>query len=401
MSFNLIRFFRNYVDFCAEGMESEKLLGKALKAGIVILRPKKKGFLLKGKTEAKKYPALAKIARKSGVKIKITKKSGPYFTAKRNGDKIFLAAGSVLAFSLIMLMNCFVWDITVKGSAKVPKETILESAYGAGLKAGTLRKSHNVKKLEWQILNENDMLAWVTVNIVGCKAEINVTEVSSEAKMMPDDDKPVNIIAERTGVIRAINVYDGFAKVKVGDVVKKGDLLVGAVFEDRYNKLTLKHARAEVIAETGNSLSVSCPLEETTEEKGEKIGSATEITALGIKNLFGKNNFPETCIKEQEEGDYYFLWIKLPISRVRTTYFAVKENHVTHSEEEAAAKAGYLMLKKELEEMKGMTILSKAVEEKLENGSYTISAEYMCLMDIAEEQDILSNEPWENTDDMS
>lgn len=401
MSLSLISIFRNYVDFKAEGIESEKLLGAALKAGITIKKPHKKGFVLEGRAEAKKYPALTKIARKGGIKIRVTNKSGVYFIARRNRDKAFLVFGAAAAFFLIMLMNCFVWEISVRGNAKVPSDLILESAKGAGLKAGTLRERHNEKKIEWQILNENDMLAWVTVNIVGCKAEIDVTEVSGEAEMVPDDDKPVNIVAAKTGVIRSMNVYDGFAKVKTGDIVKKGDLLVGAVFEDRYNKLTLKHARAEVIAETDHSLSVSFPLDERIREKGKMLGSHTEITAFGIKNVFGKDDFPKDCFKEYKDGDLYFLWLKLPISRRNTSFFAVKENTVTHTEEEAKNEAGYLLMKKELEEMKGMTILSKKVEEKLENGCYNISAEYMCLVDIAEEQDILSDEPWENTDDMS
>ena len=56
---------------------------------------------------------------------------------------------------------------------------------------------------------------------------------------------------------------------------------------------------------------------------------------------------------------------------------------------------------KEKIEMADMEIISKKVEEKVKDGKYILKADYICLMDIAEEQDILSDIPWENTDDMS
>ena len=48
-----------------------------------------------------------------------------------------------------------------------------------------------------------------------------------------------------------------------------------------------------------------------------------------------------------------------------------------------------------------MQIISKKLDEKVKDGKYIITADYICLMDIAEEQDILSDVPWENTDDIS
>ena len=48
-----------------------------------------------------------------------------------------------------------------------------------------------------------------------------------------------------------------------------------------------------------------------------------------------------------------------------------------------------------------MEIISRTVEEKIKDNKYILKAEYICLMDIAEEQPIESDVPWENTDDMS
>ena len=39
--------------------------------------------------------------------------------------------------------------------------------------------------------------------------------------------------------------------------------------------------------------------------------------------------------------------------------------------------------------------------KKVKNNKYIITADYVVLMDIAKEQQIESDIPWENTDDMS
>lgn len=51
--------------------------------------------------------------------------------------------------------------------------------------------------------------------------------------------------------------------------------------------------------------------------------------------------------------------------------------------------------------MKEMEILSRKTTEIIKNEKYIIEADYIVLMNIAKEQPIDSDVPWENTDDMS
>ena len=46
-------------------------------------------------------------------------------------------------------------------------------------------------------------------------------------------------------------------------------------------------------------------------------------------------------------------------------------------------------------------IISRIDYEKVKNNKYIIKSDYICLMNIAEEQPIESDIPWENTDDIS
>ena len=216
--------------------------------------------------------------------------------------------------------------------------------------------------------------------------------------MVSDDDVPTNIIASKYGVVKKINVFDGKEKVKPGDAVMKGDLLVSAVYEDRHNKLTLKHARAEVLAKTDYFIEISFPLSQVFYEIDGVKSTSFEIIFLGKSIRIGKNeNFPnETILKELR-----FFGIKLPIKMIITRYFNVKENNVTYGFEEGKAKAYEALLKKEREELEDTEIISRKTQEMIKGGKYIIFSEYVVIMDIAEEQPIESNIPWENTDDMS
>ena len=323
----LIRYIKGTVDFYAEGPDIERFYSYCSKNNAEIVSPRKSGYILYGKTEAKNYKKLRIPARKNGIKIKILRKKGLYFDLKKNRTKIGFASGIVFSLLFCVIMNLFIWEINIIGNTDVSDEEIMKSANEMGLITGTPASKHFVQDIEWYILRENPKLASVEINIQGSVANIMINEREEEPKMVSDDDVPTNIIASKYGVVKKINVFDGKEKVKPGDAVMKGDLLVSAVYEDRHNKLTLKHARAEVLAETDYFIEISFPLSQVFYEIDGVKSTSFEIIFLGKSIRIGKNeNFPnETILKELS-----FLGIKLPIKMIITRYFNVKENNFTY-----------------------------------------------------------------------
>ncbi len=396
-----IRKVPSCVDFRAEGVFCEKLLTEAMKNGLGISFPRKSGYTMRGTVQAAEYRSLCKIARRLGLKMRIEKKHGIYFTLKRHRDKIGFAAGAIFAAAVVLFLNLFVWEINISGNKAVSSEEIMATLANSGLKTGTLRTVHDARKIEWNIMNDNKEIAWATVNIQGCCVNVVVSETRREAEMKYDDDKPVNIIAAKYGVIRKMDVFDGQGVVKVGDAVMKGDLLVSATFEDRHGKLTLKHSRARVMAETDYEITVEFPLEQVIETTGGVKKSVKGIEIMGLSIPLGSRRGCEELPAEKEEKELYFLWIRLPVKEICIKYYAVKRNTITYTAEQAKGGAFQLLEQKEAEEMSNMEIILRKTEEKIANGKYIIKASYDCIMDIAEEQDILSDVPWKNTDDIS
>ncbi len=398
---DIIRFFKGYIEFYAEGIETEKFYTFCSKNGIEFFEPKKAEYKLFLKTDLKNYKKLRIPARKNGLKLKIIKKHGFYYFAKQNRGKIGFVSGSIFIVLFSVFMNFFIWEINVTGNFKTDKTQIIKSAEEMGLYTGTLSKKHSVQDMEWYILRENPGLASVEINIQGSVANILINERNEIPEMVSDDDVPVNLIASKYGVIKEINVFDGQPSVKPGDAVLKGDLLVSAVYEDRHNKLTLKHARAEIIAETDYKITVEFPLEEKILKKDRLKKEIYEIIFLGNKICFGNHEKYSAFPSEKNAEKLKFFWIELPINLITTRYFNVKENTITYNFEQGRAKAFELLEKTEKKTMENMQIVSRKTEEKIKNGKYIINADYIVLMDIGEEQPIESDIPWENSDDMS
>ncbi len=401
MLLKILNYFSGTVDFLAEGADSEGFLSFCINNGLEIINPRKTGYIFFGTVLAKDYKKLHRPAKKYGLKLKIIKKRGLYFSAKKNKDKIGFAAGAAFILLISVILNLFIWEIDVEGNSKVSSEEILASAEKYGLSVGTFSRKHKVGTMEWFILNENEGLASVEINIQGSRAAILVNEALDKPEMVPDDDIPVNIVASRYGVIERMDVFDGQKVASPGDAVMKGDLLVSAVFEDRHNKLTLKHARAKVYAKTDYILEVEFPLEQIIKERGKLKKKITQFKLLGLDISVGNKEKYKGYIEESEEKQLMFFWVELPINLITTRYYDIKENDITYSFEQAKDGAYALLKEKEEAEMENMEIISRTVEEKIRNNKYILKAEYICIMDIAEEQVIESDIPWENTDDMS
>lgn len=401
MTEKIYKKLRNSVTFSAKGADIEGFLSYCIKNNIEITDPQKNNYEMKAKIRPKNYLILKKSAKKFGIKLRIKEKTGLYFYILKNIEKSGFIIGIIFTVFFCILMNRFIWIIEVSGNNKISEEKIIASAEKMGLLTGTPAKSHAVQDIEWFILNENEELSDVQINIQGSRANITVNERLDEPIMTPDDDLPVNLIAAKYGVIRKTEVFDGQSLVKPGDAVMKGDLLVSAVYEDRHNKLTLKHARANIIAETDHSVKIEFPMNRIIYEKDKIIKEIYKFDFFGYNFKIGKEDNENLNNYEEIYSDFVFFGIKLPVNLCIRRYFDVKASAITYETDDAAEGALRLLEQYEEKEMKNMEILSRKINEYTKNDKYIVEAEYIVLMNIAVEQIIESDIPWENTDDMS
>lgn len=237
------------------------------------------------------FRKLKVIARKTGCKVKIENKTGlPFFVNKYKKRKVFAVAVSVIAFFIIGLSN-FVWEVEIEGLQKIGKADFKNYIEEKGIKVGCFKPQINIEQIENEIKIQREDIAWVSIEFLGTKAKISIKESIDIPKII-NKDEIVDIVANSNAVIEKIVVRNGTARVKEGDVVKKGDLLVEGIMEGKYKDDRMVHADADII---GKVLCTSERFDTYIQKNKVKTGRIEKKNSINIKNF--KINFNKRVSK--------------------------------------------------------------------------------------------------------
>lgn len=211
------------------------------------------------------FRKLKPILKKTSTKATIVRKIGlPFLIHKHRKRKAF-AVGVFLCFAIIYILSLFVWDIQIEGNLEITDETILEYLQTNQVKHGMLKKKIDCERISKDIRKKYEDIVWVSVSTNGSFLKIHVKENTDSIKMVQETVKPSDIFAKRGGEIIEIITRSGVPKVKVGDEVKKGQLLVSGQVEIKNDSgevtdIKLQQSDADIIAETNYKFQEELPL---------------------------------------------------------------------------------------------------------------------------------------------
>ena len=117
--------------------------------------------------------------------------------------------------ALFFANSFFIWDFEVSGSETVPAEKILRVLEKQGLRRGSFAYSFRPQDICNRALPELPELAWLTVNVRGCRAYVSVRDRVPKPELA-DDRTPTNVVAKRDALVTEVRAYDGRAMVRKG-----------------------------------------------------------------------------------------------------------------------------------------------------------------------------------------
>ncbi|MDD2420631.1 MAG: sporulation protein YqfD [Heliobacteriaceae bacterium] len=221
-------FWLGYVKVRATGTQLEKFINLAVGRGIPLfdLRRESAGDM-SIKVRLDGFRSLRHVARKTHCHVKIEERSGfPFLwlAVRRYRSVCF---GALMFVLIICLLSTVVWDVEVIGNERVDKPTILGMAAKHGVRVGTWKPLLDVRAAERGIMQMVSDLEWVGIHAKGTRITIEVQE-----KVLPKSlpiAGPVNIVAGKDGLVQRLLVLVGEGKVKEGDQVTKGQVLISGV----------------------------------------------------------------------------------------------------------------------------------------------------------------------------
>ena len=302
----------------------------------------------------RKFPDAVSITESCGGKIENSIPATGSLLVKWILRRPVLLFGCVLILMLTFFLPTRVLFVTVSGNERIPQLEILAEAAECGVGFGASRKEIRSEKVKNRLLSALPELQWVGVNTEGCVAHISVRERSlSDSKGY----EPMigSIVASADGVIRELTVISGNPICRVGQAVRKGQLLVSG-YSDCGRCIYGTKAEAEVYAKTKRSLHL-CMLTEGLRKESAQASKRKYGLIIGKKriNFYKGSGISDTsCVRMymeypltlpggfrlpvtlavQEEIDYHNIALKLEDQVVEAT---LKEYAHTYLQQQMVA----------------------------------------------------------------
>ena len=298
-----------------------------------------------------------------------------------------LVAGACVSIVTFCFSQSVLWRIDVVGNERLDREAIIEVLSQNGLEVGDFIKKLDTNIIEQKVMINDDDIAWISINIVGTVAQVEVKEVI-DTEIKEKETKPANLISRFDAQIVSLEVYSGFACVKEGDFVRAGDLLASGIYESEKAPLRYTRASGNVYGRVTHTFEIEIPLiQEKKVPTGEKIIKKTLIFfGKPIKFFTNYRNLPITYdIINYVYAFNPFSLGELPISLSVDEYYEYEMVEVEISEEEAIDEA-YEMFRQKIDAtMPEAQILKKSIQGEIVDGKYVLKCTVTAICNIAKQ----------------
>ena len=339
------------------------------------------------------YPA-ARIAkrrcRERGIEADAELYFGLPYLFRRLLGRPGLIVGIIAAALIVYLSGAVIWDVRVSCDGDVSSDGVMELLSAHGVYPGARKSSLDVGRIQADIESESRDIAWISVNIIGTVAYVEVIgEVIPPTREELYDG--INLVASCDGVLTGFEVISGEPAAEVGMTVKKGELLVSGLCDSKRFGYRAVEAEGSVFARTEEVFEVEIPLRYTvrTPEKSEICEISLIFFALRQK-LFKKGGFLSVSYDIIYSDIYIYadgektLPVGLSVGR-RNIY---SEQVVTRTAEEAAELAYLEINRQMLSALPDAEILSRSYggATTADGSAYRLVCRVSCIRNIAEEK---------------
>jgi len=347
----LFKYILGYIRVSIEGYYVERFINICTNNKILIWNIKKvEGIKLYFSAGINDFKQLIQIAKKTKCKIRIERKRGiPFLLNRYRKRKIFLIL-LLIVFFTIYVSSTYIWNIEIIIEENQYLENIEQDIKKAGLIIGKRKSEIDTKEIINEIrLNRND-ISWIGIELDGTNAIVKIVK-SEQAPEMIDENDYCNIVATKSGIISKVIAQNGTSRVKEGDVVRAGDILIEGVMEGKYTEVRNVHSLGTITAKVWytENTKIYYNQQEKKETGNEENKYSIKFNKFKINFYKTLSNFEIYDTIETEKKLKIFSNLYLPISIIKTINKEQKLIEKTYTIEEAK-KLGIEQLQEKIEE---------------------------------------------------
>ena len=326
------------------------------------------------------------LLKNMSIPVSISEKRGFPGFLKSVKTRPGLCLGCVIFAVINFYLSNIVWNITVDGNADFSDEQVIGFLENCGFTYGSFIPDVDFDALNSKIMAYNPDVAWISVNMDGTTASVQMTEAKHGEEHKIPEGIYANIIASEDGQISDIFVNGGQPSVAPGDIVKKGDLLVSGVIPLRDGGVRFSYPRGEVFAKTERKVTARI---ESVIDKKIYTGKKRSDHCLKIFNyslnllVNGRKNYKNYDKIERSERIILFGMYPLPVWLSETEYREYESVPVSLSSAEATALAEETLRRESDSVLENCELLKKTVFFSAGEDGISIEYRYLVLTDIA------------------
>ena len=329
---------------------------------------------------------LKTLCEKEGIDITVKKTGGLPVWLHARRQRYGLMLGTIAAVFLVIFMQNFIWRIDVVGNESVTTEQILDFLDDYGLFEGSYIPRLNTDKIQNRVLIDSDKISWISININGNVASVEVREIS-DSQQGVGVDTPANLVASKSGQIVQVQILSGNVIVASGDFVEEGELLVSGIFDSKTEGYRVTRAEGKVYAQTSEEIYIKIPYEyqKKAYTGNEYCDQYLNFFNFSIKISKNSGNTYSLYDKISIVDSYSFLdGGILPLSKTTEKYLEYEMQTASRTAQEAQELA-YFELSQRLGELSEDAILvRKVIMPEIHDDFFALRCVIVCIEDIAQ-----------------
>lgn len=220
-----IRFVRGCLVIRLGGDYIERFINMCRMHDIVLWEIKRENDICMCEVYASDFLKMPPLLRKTGTKVNVMKKRGLPFYIPFIKKRIIFFIGLLICLAMLNYVTGYIWAIEYVGNLQVSDDEMSDFLSRENIHYGMKKKNLNCEEEEKRLRETFQNVTWTSIYFEGTKLCIEVKEnEKSEPEIV--EIKGTDIVANESGTITSIVTRNGVPKVKAGDTVEKGQVLV-------------------------------------------------------------------------------------------------------------------------------------------------------------------------------
>ena len=386
---NPVIFLLGYKTLCADISYAAEILNLCGFYGIPYRNQKSEGETVSLECSLFSAQRLKRLCEKNSIPLKSVSSHGLPALLYKYRHRYGILLGIIIGIALIYLSGIFLWDIRIDGESRLTEKEVIEELNACGLYVGMPTAEIDADVIQNRVMIYSDDISWISINLSGTVAHVEIRE----AQPLPQKEesfKAANLVATDDGEITGFEEVKGEISVKIGDLVRAGDLLVSGIRDSSTLGFTYLCADGKVFAKVRSDYEVQIPLEYNKKIYCEKTYCEKYIVFFNkeIKIYSNNRKIDMSCdIIDTVEYANFFSLGSLPFGIRTVRYLPYQTETATRSTAEAIDLALYKL--RLVEEEKGIgDICTKKLDGTFEDGAYRLRCSTTYIKNISKQLEI-------------